>query len=940
LAAVLASSYDYDTVDGDDDMSEANLAESMAYLDISEHDEDVYEEGRNLNQSVSGSFDFGCCSPPLNDSEQSNSRPRQSRVPRQPRERIKNKVALSRSRHRRRRYDILSELLLSSADLLMLEKSQSKGFLPMLAKLLVPQPKNESNTDQRPPLWRRPITRIQGQSPSEQGDREAYTAAEGTFKSRKSDDSLRQQLDRIEHLGPFLESLSPGAGVRCLALLIFQHLLHSEEGYDARVRHVVKTLGVIVLIHDMESDPVDVDANNTDSSTRRTRALSFDELVALATRKFESLEHCIASKLLRISQVQQELAQANAGSKKRSKSKTLSRQSQELTRDQIMRGFKIGGAAVIAGTLFAVTGGLAAPGIAAGVAALAGSTAATAAAAALLTSTAAVTTIFGVGGGGLAAYKMQRRTQGLTHFEFRKEKSRRSKSDEEGDDTADAELFSTICLSGWLRDKYDFQRPWGIMPSHPRLTDRLELLERFYSVYSPDHVLKSAQILASWKGEEQELWNVLRKKYGRDPDHLFPFDDGPRLRGALTHEQQEIVDDLFVELGYVASAKDESGDQATPFERMRVGWKERFKHASKAPTTNRKSAPVENVRMGLRDSLHGPHADDGGFGAADVSSVASSGFESVSTGVSMLSEGREEMQENSARPKHLSTVWDYQASYGGELYTVQWENHLLTELCDSVSDLAYDVVSGGTAQLLKHTALSTLMSAIAWPYALVNAANMIDGTWTLAVERADEAGKELARSLLFSRAGNRPVTLVGFSFGARTIYSCLKELAMYQENWEDYQEMKFSSMQNGKVTQPVVENEGSENFYKHMREPASIVEDAIIMGLPNHLSLTSWKVCRQVVSGRLVNCYSRKDLILSLMFQFKRLGIKPVCGTCPVNVSGVENIDVTDLIAGHQDYCLVAGDVLKRVRHGQPFRSDSTTVFVPYNLESQGPVEA
>jgi hypothetical protein len=137
-------------------------------------------------------------------------------------------------------------------------------------------------------------------------------------------------LDRIEHLGPFIESLSPGAGVRCLALFIYQHLLRSEEGYDARVRHVVKTLGVIVLIHDMENDPVDIVANNTDSSTRRTRALSFDERVALATRKFESLEHCIASKLLKISQVQQELAQATASSKKRSKSKAVSRQSQEL----------------------------------------------------------------------------------------------------------------------------------------------------------------------------------------------------------------------------------------------------------------------------------------------------------------------------------------------------------------------------------------------------------------------------------------------------------------------------------------------------------------------------------------------------------------------------------------------------------------------------------
>ena len=28
-------------------------------------------------------------------------------------------------------------------------------------------------------------------------------------------------------------------------------------------------------------------------------------------------------------------------------------------------------------------------------------------------------------------------------------------------------------------------------------------------------------------------------------------------------------------------------------------------------------------------------------------------------------------------PKHLLTVWDYHANYGGELYTVQWESDLL-----------------------------------------------------------------------------------------------------------------------------------------------------------------------------------------------------------------------------------------------------------------------
>merc|ERR1711935_974552 len=103
----------------------------------------------------------------------------------------------------------------------------------------------------------------------------------------------------------------------------------------------------------------------------------------------------------------------------------------------------------------------------------------------------------------------------------------------------------------------------------------------------------------------------------------------------------------------------------------------------------------------------------------------------------------------------------------------------------------------------------------------------------------------------------------------------------------------------------------------------------IVMGLPNHLSLSSWRGCRQVVAGRLVNCYSTKDMILSLMFQAKRssLGtfnpsdgvgsiLKPVCGTCPVPISGVENIDISDLVSGHEDYCLVTGRILERVRHG------------------------
>ena len=114
-------------------------------------------------------------------------------------------------------------------------------------------------------------------------------------------------------------------------------------------------------------------------------------------------------------------------------------------------------------------------------------TAAGAAVVSTLTSTAAVCTIFGVGGGGLAAYKVSRRTQGVTEFEFRREDNGRARVRAEkaanearkaaagsnlrrrlrGDvehvavaaaaraaaAQADAELFSTVCVSGWLRDE-------------------------------------------------------------------------------------------------------------------------------------------------------------------------------------------------------------------------------------------------------------------------------------------------------------------------------------------------------------------------------------------------------------------------------------------------------------------------------------------------------
>ena len=356
------------------------------------------------------------------------------------------------------------------------------------------------------------------------------------------------------------------------------------------------------------------------------------------------------------------------------------------------------------------------------------------------------------------------------------------------------------------------------MPNRPPLSDRLELLERFYAIHRPGHILKCPKVLESWRGEEDQLWRLLRRSYGRDPDHLFPLDDGPRYRAGLTHEQQEVVDQIFVQLGCTLSDSGGSGvseritKQRTPFERMQLDQQQGLH-------------PTDMYNTSLMDSLHGPHSDD------RTEALNENGPRTSSS--SLLPDGEMDKDEAKlAKIKHLATVWDYQTTYGGELYSVRWESKLLEELCYSVVDLASDVVTGATGHLLKYTALSALAAAMALPVALKSAANMIDGTWTLVVERTDEAGAELAKSLLFSSAGNRPVSLVGFSFGARAIYSCLKELAIYQERWEDYQERRnrasaVALSARHRFRKPA-KGEETDSFFENMREPASIVGDVRI----------------------------------------------------------------------------------------------------------------
>lgn len=67
-----------------------------------------------------------------------------------------------------------------------------------------------------------------------------------------------------------------------------------------------------------------------------------------------------------------------------------------------------------------------------------------------------------------------------------------------------------------------------------------------------------------------------------------------------------------------------------------------------------------------------------------------------------------------------------------------------------------------------------LINAIAWPSSLITLASVIDNPWGVCCRRSAEVGKQLAEVLLSREQGQRPVTLIGFSLGARVIYYCLR----------------------------------------------------------------------------------------------------------------------------------------------------------------------
>lgn len=156
-----------------------------------------------------------------------------------------------------------------------------------------------------------------------------------------------------------------------------------------------------------------------------------------------------------------------------------------------------------------------------------------------------------------------------------------------------------------------------------------------------------------------------------------------------------------------------------------------------------------------------------------------------------------------------------------EQYCLKWESKYLAELGNAlVSFLKNQAVSYVLKEGLKRTALNVVLKSIAWPLTLIQMSNLIDNPWNTCTYRAQEVGKHLAGVLRQRFHGRRPLSLIGFSLGARVIYFCLLELSR-MENCE------------------------------------GIVENVYFLGAPVGIKEQEWQSIYKVVGGTIVNCYSR-----------------------------------------------------------------------------------
>ncbi|KAK3946207.1 hypothetical protein QBC46DRAFT_335646 [Diplogelasinospora grovesii] len=210
-----------------------------------------------------------------------------------------------------------------------------------------------------------------------------------------------------------------------------------------------------------------------------------------------------------------------------------------------------------------------------------------------------------------------------------------------------------------------------------------------------------------------------------------------------------------------------------------------------------------------------------------------------------------------------------------EVYAVRWELESLLKMGNSLETVVKSTAwSMAKKEIIARTIFASLFEAL-WPLGLLRISKIIDNPWSMCMVRADKAGAVLADIIMNKVQGDRGVTLIGYSLGARVIYVCLTALAE--------------------------------------RRAFGLVENVVMMGTPCPSEARVWCAMKSVVSGRFVNVYSQNDYILGFLYrtssiQYGVAGLQKIEG-----IDGVENVDVSAKVSGHLRYQYLVGSILKHI---------------------------
>lgn len=213
--------------------------------------------------------------------------------------------------------------------------------------------------------------------------------------------------------------------------------------------------------------------------------------------------------------------------------------------------------------------------------------------------------------------------------------------------------------------------------------------------------------------------------------------------------------------------------------------------------------------------------------------------------------------------------------HGSEVFALRFELEALMNLGNSMTAMVSSAAWGyAKSEMIKRTIFAELMSAL-WPVAILQVARVVDNPFSIARSRAEKAGEVLADALINKAQGERPVTLIGYSLGARVIYSCLMSLAK--------------------------------------RRAFGLIESVVLIGAPTPSTTSDWRVMRSVVASRLVNVYSENDYVLGFLYrtssiQYGVAGLQKIEG-----IPSVENVDVSETVSGHLRYRYLVGSILKKI---------------------------